>query len=560
MSRAGLVARALLLVLAVLGGCGRPGVEAPSCEELGVAIEASGPGERRVIGEAAPYEADAMLASRMDELATSQRARRAAAWSAVARVLAPVELAERTPVEGARLPAFRTWHDRDDVNRMFQHAYAGIGAERRRARSPFVAAELDETIAWSPRAVDSIEGWTPERFEAFVGGLHDQRAIDALGGFRRVSMSSDAARHVLASYAEITRCLDGERPLPFVDGPPASRSLAHVPLAITRCHGTIEGPFFVASSASLRASVEAAGDARISVHRSNDGLVGDTVCDHEAACEVEGPGAFFVEVRAGAEDLAGTLDVEVSEPTRVAPDCLAAAFPMGAVTIAAHWERADFGLRLPIFDTSAAAMRRRFDDGAFTWGDGDGDADPDDTSIYTMTLPAGATYRLAGMHVRTRELDHWLNITLWWSPDPDTDFGADRPASIEALGAPWGSYKMCVAIDFDEDDPDPSGGFGDDAPTLAAALAEVHDAQSWCSNPYIDAAPGLLRGNCVGCHQHAMGERAPGEIALDEIRFPNGGRTRTRNNEPADGFWSFDAGDDLGAVLRDTISAWDAVD
>jgi hypothetical protein len=119
---------------------------------------------------------------------------------------------------------------------------------------------------------------------------------------------------------------------------------------------------------------------------------------------------------------------------------------------------------------------------------------------------------------------------------------------------------MCVAIDFDEHDPDPSGGFGDDAPTLAAALVEVHDAQSWCSNPYIDAAPGLVRGNCVGCHQHAMGERAPGEIALDEIRFPNGGRTRTRNNEPADGFWSLDTGDDLGAVLRDTLTAWDQVD
>ncbi len=563
-ARADLVA--LALVSTCIGsGCTPRVTEPPSCEELGVAIEPSGPAERRVLGAAAQYEADPTLAARMEELSSSQRARRAVAWAAIARVLAPTSLAETTPLAGARVPAFRTWYDRDDLNAMFQHAYEGIGRDRRVARDAFTSIELDETLAWNVRAVDEIAGWTPERFETYVAGLHTQPSIDGLGGFRRVAVSPDAARHLLASYDELTTCLDGERPAPFVDGPPSAQLVAHTALALTRCHETVSGPFFAAGGSRLVTHVESpqASDARVSIRASVDGLVGDaSLCERAATtdCEVTGPGAFFVVVRADAEDVSGSLEVSLEEPERVAPGCLAGMFPLGAATVAAHWERADQGFPLPTFDTSASGLRRRFDDGSYTWGAGDGEADPGPDAIYTVTIPAGPTYRLAGLHIRTRELEHWLNITLWWSPDPDTDFGADRAPEVVALGAPWSSYKMCVAIDFEELDDDPGGGFADVAPTLAASLAEVHDDASWCSNPYIDAAPGLLRGNCVGCHQHAMGERAPGEIALDEDRFPNGGRSRARNNEPADGFWSVEIGDDVGVVLRDTIAAWAAVD
>jgi hypothetical protein len=77
-------------------------------------------------------------------------------------------------------------------------------------------------------------------------------------------------------------------------------------------------------------------------------------------------------------------------------------------------------------------------------------ADPSPAQIHTLTLPNGLHFRLAGLHVMTKELDHWVWITLWWSPEPDDDFGADRPASIAALGGPWGHYKMCVVTAFEE--------------------------------------------------------------------------------------------------------------
>jgi len=550
----------------VIAGCAPPPVtEAPSCEDVGVVIEPASPPDRRVLGPGAPYPADTSLAGRHEELARSQRARREVAWAAIARVLAPTTLDETTPVASATVPAFRTWYDRDDVNRMFQHAFAGLGPERRGALDAFDDAELDDTFAWNPHAVDEIEGWSPERFAEHVAGLHGQHAIDGLGGIRRIHLSPDAARHVIASYSEVLGCMNDGAPPAFVDGPAATQRLERAPLALSRCHERTFGPYFVASGSHLHARLDAtrgAVGASIGIHPSLDGIAGEPACrgDGVVGCEVTGPGAFFVSARAGGELVQGHLEIELTSPADIAPACVRGAFPPGAATIAAHWVRADLGLPMPTYDTSAAGLRRRFEAGSLTWGEGDGTADPGDDRIYTMSVPAGPLYRLAGFHVRTRELAHWLNITLWWSPEPDTDFGEDRPDAIRALGGPWSQYKMCVSMEFDELDPDPSGGFDADAPSLGAALATVHDRASWCPNPYIHAAPGPLPPNRVGCHQHALSGLRPGEVALDEVRFPDGGRAAARNNAPADGFWGFDAGDDFGAVLRDTVSWWAAAE
>ena len=119
--------------------------------------------------------------------------------------------------------------------------------------------------------------------------------------------------------------------------------------------------------------------------------------------------------------------------------------------------------------------------------------------------------------------------------------------------------RMCVATDFDEQDADPAGGFAPDAPTLAASLRAVHEGRggpSWCSNPYIDAGPGLVRSNCVGCHQHAMTGVLPERVQTDHARFPANGRAQVRNNFPADGFWGIDGGDHVGAVFAEAVEYW----
>ena len=50
---------------------------------------------------------------------------------------------------------------------------------------------------------------------------------------------------------------------------------------------------------------------------------------------------------------------------------------------------------------------------------------------------------------------------------PNTDFGADRPASITG---PWKNYKMCVATQYLEGDADlpPAAGLGSSAAVSVA--------------------------------------------------------------------------------------------
>src|SRR6185503_8774346 len=231
--------------------------------------------------------------------------------------------------------------------------------------------------------------------------------------------------------------------------------------------------------------------------------------------------------------------------------------PRDAVLVKSDWRRQLVGENLPYFDTSAARMRERLASKA-DWADGDGSANPDPSKIYTVTLPNGNTFRMPALHVMTKELDHWQWITLWWSPTPDTDFGADRPASVANLPGPWANYKMCTVTAYLEGDPDPYGGF---AGTLGDSLAAVTttDMPSWCSNPYLELGPGNAQTNCIGCHQHGGTMLTPLET-LETL--PHHGSTRVRNNFFTDYLWAIQGGqgEDLSAIVQAEVDYWDAND
>ena len=52
---------------------------------------------------------------------------------------------------------------------------------------------------------------------------------------------------------------------------------------------------------------------------------------------------------------------------------------------------------------------------------------PGKDQVFTIKLSSGAEYRLGGLHVMTKEVRHWHWASIWFSDDPDSDFGADRP-------------------------------------------------------------------------------------------------------------------------------------
>lgn len=549
------------MCLAALG-CTRP-VEPPSsCGEAGSLSAAASAPDRRVLGAAADYPADLTLEGRFGELARSQRLRRAEAWEVVARVLAPVPTHEALPVTDATVPLWRTFYDREDFGRIFQNLYGGLDPEDRTARARFSDEQVDAAFLWNVGFVDGLGSWPESRFQEYLASLDSPDAVSRVGGIGRIGMSPGMTRHVAQSYPEVLDCLDDGPPDAELAGVPREDTLLREALSLGGCGTGSYGPVHVGRGGSLHVSLTPRTEdasvvpPRLTIHEGASASDANLVCDGVESCEVEGPGDFFVRVVARDSGFEGALEIRrtvVGAPV----SCLAGAFPADAVSVAAEWRRIDPALPFPTFDTSGDALTVIRTTETPTWElVQNGETVPGEDAIYSQRLETGARFVLAGLHIRTRELPLGFNITLWWSDEPDTDFGADRPESVRALGGPWSSYKMCVSVDHTELDPSPDGGFAGDAPTLAESLSAVHEGRggpTWCSNPYIDAAPGLAMGNCVGCHQHGMSGVRPGEVATDEARFPSNGRLPARNNYPADGSWALDAGDDLAARINEVV-------
>ncbi|MBX3159286.1 MAG: PPC domain-containing protein [Deltaproteobacteria bacterium] len=551
----------LAVAIAGLVACGdNVAVDKTAACRLGVATSAATLEDRRAIGVAPAYVPDLSLAARDAELGASMAARRAAAWQVVERVLAPVplgdpRLADNFGGEQPRLPAWHAWYARDDFDRTFKHLYRGLGADGREARAPI---DAEAGFAWNAQALDEVPEWPEQRYLDYLATISTQEIVDGVGGVARVGYSPGAMGHLLESYARLHRCRLDPVPEPFV--PDAMRE----PVAVTEtrtvelgaCGWRVLGPF-QAGAGEVRVTSRGDGDADIYVRR---GAVPETDAfdcrsDGDAsdeACSLDGGGPVYVAVFA-AEGARVSVDVAYLASDVAQPACLGGPMPRDAVLVKAEWRRRFDGEMLPAYDTSAARMAQRLA-GEATW-EPDGEADPAPADIYTVQTSNGSRFRMPALHVMSKELDHWMWITLWYSTTPDADFGADRPAS---LAGPWRNYKMCVATDFVERDEDPRGGA---AGTLGEAIAATHGgvgAPTWCSNPYLEQGRGNAGTNCIGCHQHGGTALAPEAI----LELAHHGATRQRNNFFTDYLWVIQGGmgEDLSAIVQAEVDFWDATD
>lgn len=419
--------------------------------------------DRSLVGSARQYPADSSLRSRELELETSQRARRAAAWAVAGRVVAPVELDRPLGPESNReLRLWQTWHNADDLTRIFRRLYPELTPDERAQRAPFDPAAIDAAEAWNEGAVADFEQWTAERIADYASAIDSAPRQAGIGGIYRVAYAPAASRHVLENYTGLLDCRDSDE------------------------------------------RVEAAPEPA-------------------AGC--------------------GSPSFE--------PACLTGQFSEASVLVKAIWQRLDAATPLAAYDTSAEALAQKLaPDGTFNWGEGDRPAAPGEGEMFTLELPNGNRFGLTGLHIMTKELEHWVWATLWWSDRPDEDFGADRPADFPA---PFDHYKLCSVVAFEEGDPDPQGG-ADDA-SLARALEVTHagaGGPTWCSNPYIERGDGNASTNCIGCHQHAGTRLVSEDILADRAAFPDFSRTQLRESFPTDYVFSVRTGDDLGAMFVET--------
>lgn len=530
--------------------------------DLGTQASAATLQDRKIIGVAAPYVPDLTLATRDAELEGSIAARRAAAWQVIEKALQPVPLAEPGLAASfpsqPTLPSWHSWYARDDFERLFKHLYRGLGPAGRKARAPI---DAQAGFAWNPTAVDEV--WPEQQYLDYLATVDTGEEAAGVGGASRVGYSPGAMEHLLESYVKMHQCRLDPEPDPFASDEmrdPVTVTQTET-LAVAKCDFTQFGPY-IAGAGKVKVTMRGTGDADLYVRR---GSAPDTEAydcrasggDSDETCTIDGDGPVYVAVfGAAAGDV--SVDVQYLQADVRDPTCLDGEMPRSAVLVKADWRRYLTGELLPAYDTSGARMRSRLG-GEATWVS-DGVADPQPSSIYTVTLPAnGQRFRMPALHLMTKELDHWLWITLWWSPSPDSDFGADRPASIAAMPGPWRNYKMCVVSSYVERDADRRGG---QAGSLGDAIEAVHGgvgAPSWCSNPYLEAGQHNAGTNCIGCHQHG-GTEVQIQKILDEQ--PHYGSSRVRNNFFTDYLWAVKGGlgEDLSSIIQAEVDFWDATD
>jgi len=473
---------------------------------------------RKLLGIAAPYPTDATLVEREQVLKSDMSARREAGWAVAKRVLESVPLlglADENATaasDTAGIPNVPRWQTWYGVED-FKRMFVELYTR-------LGAVGRSERTPFSQTDLDSVEAW-------------NAAALDR------------SNRWPLDRYLEHVAAL-GVCP----EGMPADECARHQ---------------------QSQFSGAAAGNARITY---SPATVRHLLENYGAIIDcLEGLGAL-------------PLDAAPSDGNFTY--CFEREFPVDAVLIKAQWVRSDFGRKLPAFDTDAAALTKVIGSTqSADWGTGatsaagtevvvgDRQADPKADAIYTTRMKNGDTYRLAALHIMTKELRHWTWVTLWWSDRPNVDFGEDRPASFGTLDPVWSNYKMCVVVDYVEGDNDPGARFADH-PTLAAAIAvpaTEGGAPTWCSNPYVEHGRGNARTNCIGCHQHGGSlagqdldnDGRPDPFVLERVidsenLFPNNGRTQIRNVFPTDYLWSPLRVDDLAHVMSHEVTTFDQLD
>jgi hypothetical protein len=451
--------------------------------------KAENPPARKIIGKGAAIQAlDTIEYARIKE---SMGYRRQVAWSMLAKLVAPIKVAyPGKNVKDGRgtLPLWRTWYEQGEILSMFETAYYKLTdtAAKKRAR----ICESDIAAAFDGLVGRNLEdfGFTVSDFEKKLGQFQWSVDVEGVPGTGFTMFSPGVAAHYLRNYRAMIACSKHER-----------------------------------------------GD------ETGSQLNRSFCMDAE----------FPTGIAANPAYNAATLDYSHCEGAQSPIDDTTAGM---AVAVKANWFTARPGQKIAVFDTSASGLRDALTSGEFV---AKSTADADDIigkSIYTIAVRPNinsdliSSVGLAAAHFALKQFPDWMWITIWWSPDPNSDFGSDRPDEIQG---PWRNYKMCVVTDFDDDRNSIDADFHRQYPDLAEALTEAYTnpamaaGHSWCSNPFIERGKFNARTNCIGCHQHAgAGEMSPLIFQGDESAFPHSARAKVRKNFPGDYLFSFDQNPD----------------
>jgi hypothetical protein len=334
------------LILVVAAACSDDVDKTAMCH-LGQTQSAATVQDRKVIGGVTPYAADLGLAARDEELRTSIAARRAAAWNAVGKVLAPTPLVESklaAQFSGTQpmLPAWHTWFTREDFDRVFKKLYRDLGPTARRARAPLDTATIDAGFQWNTTALDELPDWDQQRYDDYVAAVTTQEQAQGLGGISRVGYSSGAMRHLIHSYSNQYACRVSAPPDPFDAQAmrPGAPVRAVEKAALAECTWQVLGPF-AAGTGSVKVTTTGDGDVDLYVRAGSAPTPDDHDCKSagstsQEACTVDGNGLVYVALF-GAKASTADVTIEYTSEDVAAPTCLDGEMPRDAVLVKADW-------------------------------------------------------------------------------------------------------------------------------------------------------------------------------------------------------------------------------
>ncbi len=221
-----------------------------------------------------------------------------------------------------------------------------------------------------------------------------------------------------------------------------------------------------------------------------------------------------------------------SDEQEFAP-CLEQPLDRSTLIVKAAWQRLEHQRQIPAYLTNVASLRQKMSRGQREWR-ADLSVQITDDEIYTIELRDGSRFGLVGLHVMSKLLPNWWWMSLWWSPDTQSEFAQDKPSS----DAIWQrevmqKYQLCTVTAHRE---------------AATSSGLPGDPYSWCSNPYLEKGHNNMVTNCIGCHQHAGTNLAQEEILNRMDQSAEAALGQTRKNFPADYVWSL--GSELKQILR----------
>jgi hypothetical protein len=216
--------------------------------------------------------------------------------------------------------------------------------------------------------------------------------------------------------------------------------------------------------------------------------------------------------------------------------CSKTEWPRSAAIVKAAWWNGSSPLKT--FPTDPASLQKLMQSSDSSWSQL-AQVQPMPETMFSANVGSEKLF-LPGLHIMTKDQKDWVWITAWWSSDPTSDFGADRPDFIKDLGPLFSHYKICAVTRFQDDATDWDT-LSQKYPDLAAALQAAQSGNpgaSWCSNPYLEHGIHNQRTNCIGCHQFAGTDARQESILQDATQFPQHGSLQQRSTFVTDYIWS----------------------